>query len=111
MPPTLPDGIVAFVKSSCPTCQLVAPVLADLQADGGVTVVSQDDPTFPPGVTVVDDRLLELSWHADLDTVPTLVRITGGTEVARTVGWSRDGWQTLSGRRDLGSTLPPQQPG
>jgi hypothetical protein len=28
--PPLPDGLVAIVKEDCPTCVLVAPVLADL---------------------------------------------------------------------------------
>ena len=56
MTPPLPDGLVAVVKRDCPTCQLVAPVLAEL-ADGDVplTVYSQDDPTFPDAVKVIDD--------------------------------------------------------
>src|SRR5207249_326718 len=67
MPPrrmTLPDGIVAVVKRDCPTCTLVAPVLADLAARGvTLTVYSQDDPSFPDGASgVVDDRELEMSW-------------------------------------------------
>ena len=68
----LPDGIVAIVKRDCPTCALVAPVLADLARRGlPLHVYSQDDPSFPPGVRVVDDRDLTVSWHAGLTTVPT----------------------------------------
>src|SRR5919204_4175697 len=86
--PQLPDGLVAIVKRDCPTCQLVAPVLADL-ADGDtpLTVYSQDDPTFP--VKVVDDTDLEVSFALDLETVPTLLRVEGGAIVARTEGWLR----------------------
>ena len=42
--PDLPDGLVAVVKRSCPTCEMIAPVLAQV-ADAGaeLTVVSQDD--------------------------------------------------------------------
>jgi len=40
--------LVAIVKRDCPTCRLVAPVLAEL-ADGALplTVYSQDDPRSP----------------------------------------------------------------
>jgi hypothetical protein len=108
----LPDGLVAIVKRDCPTCNLVAPVLATLAADSvPLTVYSQDDPTFPDGVRVVDDRDLQMSFALDLDTVPTLLCVSGGREVARTVGWSRDAWRDITGRADLGETLPEHRPG
>jgi|JRHI01.1.fsa_nt_gi hypothetical protein len=108
----LPDGLVAIVKRDCPTCNLVAPVLATLAADSvPLTVYSQDDPTFPDGVRVVDDRNLQMSFALDLDTVPTLLCVSGGREVARTVGWSRDAWRDITGRADLGETLPEHRPG
>jgi hypothetical protein len=108
----LPDGLVAIVKRDCPTCNLVAPVLATLAADSvPLTVYSQDDPTFPDGVRVVDDRNLSMSFALDLDTVPTLLCVSGGREVARTVGWSRDAWRDITGRADLGETLPEHRPG
>jgi hypothetical protein len=108
----LPDGLVAIVKRDCPTCNLVAPVLATLAADSvPLTVYSQDDPTFPDGVRVVDDRNLQMSFALDLDTVPTLLWVSGGREVARTVGWSRDAWRDITGRADLGETLPEHRPG
>jgi hypothetical protein len=108
----LPDGLVAIVKRDCPTCNLVAPVLATLAADSvPLTVYSQDDPTFPDGVRVVDDRNLQMSFALDLDTVPTLLCVSAGREVARTVGWSRDAWRDITGRADLGETLPEHRPG
>lgn len=108
----LPDGLVAVVKRDCPTCNLVAPVLAELAAgDERLTVYSQDDPTFPEGLSVIDDRALEVSFALDLDTVPTLLRMSGGQESARTVGWSREKWRELAGRSDLGGGLPDHRPG
>ncbi|MEO6468505.1 MAG: thioredoxin family protein [Acidimicrobiia bacterium] len=110
----LPDGLVAIVKRDCPTCTLVAPVLAQLRATypGTVTIFSQDDPAFPE-VTggAIDDRDLEVSFSLDLDTVPTLIRVEGGTEVARTVGWSREHWTEFTGITELGPDLPPHRPG
>jgi hypothetical protein len=111
-PVPLPDGLVAVVKRDCPTCELVAPVLAGLAAGGGLTVYCQDDPSFPPGVGgVVDDRDLAVSWHHGIETVPTLLRVEGGREVARTVGWSRPDWEDLTGVSPLGADLPGFRPG
>ena len=42
------DGLLAVVKRDCPTCVLVAPLLAELAA-GGAVAVTQDDPAFPEG--------------------------------------------------------------
>ena len=108
----LPDGVVAVVKADCPTCQLVAPVLGELRAAGvELTVFTQDDPAFPPGLDPVDDTELDVSVALDLDTVPTLVRVEGGTEVDRTVGWSRPRWQKFTGVEPLGDGLPEWRPG
>jgi hypothetical protein len=110
--PPLPDGLVAIVKRECPTCQLVAPVLADL-SDGDIqlTVYSQDDPMFPDAVKVVDDTDLEVSFALDVETVPTLLRVEGGAISARTEGWLRSDWESLTGRAPLGSGLPEYRPG
>lgn len=111
--PPLSDGIVAIVKRDCPTCELVAPVLTQLRSNGvTLKVVSQDDPNFPSDFAdVVDDRQLGVSWYNDVETVPTLLVFKDGHEVERTVGWSRDAWQALSGITDLGPELPEQRPG
>src|SRR5215813_7906925 len=112
-PPRLPEGLVAVVKRDCPTCGLVAPVLGELTARGrSVTVYTQDDPEFPPAVAPrVDDRELTVSWHHRIETVPTLLRIENGIEVARTCGWSRSEWEALAGVSPLGAGLPPHRPG
>ena len=107
----LPDGWVVVLKRDCPTCVLVEPVLHQLHAAGSLTVVSQDDPAFPAGVTVLDDRDLETSWRAHVETVPTLLRVEAGAEVARTVGWLRTAWEELTGVSGLGPDLPDHRPG
>ena len=110
----LPDGVLAVVKRECPTCVVVAPVLAELAARLGpaLTVYSQDDPAFPAGVAgVVDDRSLDVSWQLQLETVPSLIRVVGGAEVDRIVGWDRRRWETFTGVDGLGAGLPDYRPG
>jgi hypothetical protein len=111
--PRLPDGLVAVVKRDCPTCVLVAPVLGQIAAGGrALTVYSQDDPEFPAEVAPrVDDHELVMSWHHHIQTVPTLLRVENGAEVARTEGWSRTEWEQLAGVHPLGAGLPPHRPG
>src|SRR3954454_10224071 len=113
MPPSpLPDGLVVVVKEECETCRTVAPILAELaKAGDALTVYTQDDPAFPPGVTPIHDTDLSLSWHHDIETVPTLLRVRDGVEIERTVGWDRDVWRTFTGRADLGADLPAFRPG
>ncbi|MDO8390669.1 MAG: thioredoxin [Actinomycetota bacterium] len=86
---------------------MVAPLLADL----GATVYTQDDPTFPTGCRSLHDSDLAISWHHDIETVPTLIRVVGGREVERTVGWLRDEWVRITGIAGLGADLPPFRPG
>lgn len=107
----VPDGLVAIVKRDCPTCTLVAPVLRDLATRGALHVYSQDDPTFPDGVATADDTSLEVSFALEIDTVPTLLSIEGGTITNRTEGWSRTRWEELTGLADLGVDLPDFRPG
>ncbi len=110
-PPPLPDGLVAFVKRDCPTCVLVAPVLARLAAEGGLTVYTQDDPAFPEGVEARDDTGLAVSWHHEIEAVPTLLRVQDGIEKERLLGWHRGEWEALTGVEGLGPGLPEWRPG
>ncbi|MEM7092379.1 MAG: thioredoxin [Actinomycetota bacterium] len=111
--PTLPTGLVAFVKRDCPTCELVDPVLGALAgADEPLTVYTQDDVSFPESLTPVDDTDLTISWHHEIETVPTLMRVdANGIEEERIVGWNRDQWQAFTGDVELGLTLPEHRPG
>ena len=110
--PPLPDGLVAVVKRDCPTCELVAPVLSDLHERAGLTVITQDDPHFPATADWVrHDEDLALSWHHDIETVPTLLRVVDGVEGRRAVGWSREEWEHLTEVDGLGEGLPDWRPG
>ena len=108
----LPDGLVIVVKRDCATCQMVDPVLAELAATGvALTVYTQDDPSFPPSVNSLHDSDLSISWHHDIETVPTLLKVENGQEVDRTIGWSKEQWRQLTGVHSLGDNLPEMRPG
>jgi hypothetical protein len=110
--PALPAGLVAIVKRDCPTCELVAPVLGELAARAGLTVYSQDDPGFPSGLGAIDDTSLEVSWHHEIEAVPTLLRVgADGGEEERALGWHRAEWESLTGLTGLGADLPDWRPG
>ena len=108
---TLPDGLVAVVKRECETCRMVVPVLRDLASRTPLAVYSQDDADFPGDPAAAHDADLSVSWHHDIETVPTLIKVVDGAEVARTVGWSREQWEELTGESGLGPELPPMRPG
>ena len=101
------------MKRDCPTCELVDPVLGVLAGgDEPLTVYTQDDPEFPESLVATHDLDLTVSWHHDIETVPTLLRVgADGTEEERIVGWSRDQWQAFTGNVELGITLPEHRPG
>ncbi|MDO9175831.1 MAG: thioredoxin, partial [Actinomycetota bacterium] len=69
--PRLPDGLVVIVKRECETCRMVAPLLSEF----ATAVYSQDDPAFPEEMPVVHDHDLSVSWHHDIETVPTVIRV------------------------------------
>ncbi|HEY8812515.1 MAG TPA: thioredoxin family protein, partial [Candidatus Dormibacteraeota bacterium] len=108
---SLPDGLVAFVKRDCPTCVMVAPVLAALKDSRPLTVFSQDDPTFPAGVDAIDDTELEHSYRQGIETVPTLLRVENGAVVDELQGWLRPRWEELTGVTPLGNGLPEYRAG
>jgi hypothetical protein len=113
--PQLPDGLVIVVKRDCATCVMVVPVIQRLtnETNSSVpcTVFTQDDPSFPDGVNAIYDTDLAVSWHHNIETVPTLIRVKNGREVERTVGWVRNEWRTITGIGDLGSDLVEFRPG
>ena len=111
--PALPDdGLVLVLKRDCPTCRLVEPVVRELLAGSRLAaLLCQDDPAFPAGLPVSDDRDLHASWMLGIDIVPTLVRRESGRESARAVGWHRGEWEAIAGLPGLGAGLPEQRPG
>ena len=109
--PVLPDGIVIVVKEECATCHSVGSVLVQLDEATTLTVYTQDDPDFPGDVAAVHDHDLAVSWHHEVETVPTVIRVVDGVEVERTVGWHREEWERVTGVGGLGPDLPLMRPG
>lgn len=107
------DGFIVVAKRDCPTCSLLEPVYRELAECGTpLAVYSQDDPSFPESVEGVrDDTGLERSYRLGIETVPTLIRMRDGREVARTVGWDRADWRALTELGSLGDGLPDFRPG
>ena len=131
-------AVLAFFKTSCPTCQLAFPVFAELERrfrnKAAVVAVSQD-PVLQAqqwlgelgfGGDVLDDTLgrYEVSRAYGVQTVPTLVLVNAEGEVDHvTEGWTRDGVNAVAAR--LGELtggpagpvstpedgLPPHKPG
>jgi hypothetical protein len=109
--PVLPDGLVVIVKHDCETCRAVVPVLRQLAAAGPLTVYTQDDPDFPDDPAAIHDADLGVSWHHEIETVPTLISVVDGVEVARTIGWLRTDWERITDIAGLGDGLPAMRPG
>lgn len=105
--------LIVVVKQSCQTCQLVEPVLQQLQTQGLLSAVySQDDPAFPADINcVVDDSDLHQSWQRNIEIVPTLIHLDGDREIERSEGWDRQQWAALAGVAELGAALPVSRPG
>ena len=85
-------------------CAVVARVRGDRLHPG-----RPDD--SPPECRPIHDADLSVSWHHEIETVPTLIRIVDGEEVERTVGWLRSDWQRITGIDTLGDDLPLMRPG
>lgn len=107
------DGLILFCKKDCATCTMIVPVMKELsKGNKPLTIFTQDDPGFPEGISgIVNDTLLENSYHFQIETVPTLISLENGREIRRTVGWDREEWRSMTGIEGLGEGLPPFRPG
>ena len=108
---TLPDGVHVIVKRDCATCVMVAPLLTQLQSSHGITIYSQDDAAFPDGAKVIHDADLSTSWHNNIETVPTVIKVVDGTETQRIVGWLQNEWAHTFDLPNIGDGLPAYRPG
>ena len=72
-----PHGVL--VNGVAPGPDATEPVRArypDLAERAEIIVITQDDPAFPADADwVIHDADLALSWHHDIETVPTLLRV------------------------------------
>lgn len=96
--------LLEFFKITCPTCQLAMPVVAELERRYGDVVPVVGVTQTAIGKTlpwlgemgfagaVLDDEAghFAVSRAFDIQTVPTLVLVEGGTVVAAGEGWDRD---------------------
>lgn len=109
----LRDGCLIIVSRECETCRELVPVFRELAGSGlDVMFASQDDASFPDGVSgVVDDRELELSWRLGVEVTPTAIRIERGEPGRRIVGWRKTEWAEFFGIPVLAPDLPDHRPG
>jgi len=108
--------LVAFFKTSCPVCKMVAPMLTKL-AEGGVRMVAvgQDPPDAIAEYSETQgQRVPALSEAAPyaaseaygLEAVPTMFLIGGDGEIRQAIaGWNRDTWNELAATLGLAEPL------
>jgi peroxiredoxin len=116
-------ALLAFIKTSCPTCRLAMPVIGELARRYGdavpvVAVTQTAMATTEPWLAengfvgpVLDDEQgrFAVSRAYGIDTVPTLVLVEDGKIAAATQGWDRDrmnGWAKDLGTRSGRDTGP-----
>jgi hypothetical protein len=106
------DELVIFAKRDCDTCAMALPVMQMLRAKASIVgIYIQDYPDGFSALDGMDDTSLAQSFRHDIETVPTLIRLSGGREVDRVAGWDRAGWERVSGFGGLGDGLPAFRPG
>lgn len=108
--------LLAFFKTSCPTCRLAMPVIAELERRYGdavpVVAVTQskmadtrpwlDHAGFAGPVLDDEQGRFEVSRSYDVQVVPTLVLVEGGRAATITEAWDREdmnGWAADLGAR------------
>lgn len=101
---------ILVVKQDCETCQLIQPVAEALQTQLPLRIISQDNPAFPAGLDVEDDRELGESFRLNIAIVPTLICYADDVETERLEGWHRGEWEAVSGLA-LAPELPSFRPG
>ncbi len=114
--PTGGGTVLAFFKTSCPVCKMVAPMLTKL-AEGGARVVAigQDPPeaiekyneSQGQRVPALSERApYAVSEAYGLEAVPTLFLIGPDGEIRQALpGWNRDTWNELAASLGLAEPL------
>jgi hypothetical protein len=104
-----------IVKKSCPTCELIEPVVRELADTYGAAlqVYVQDEAAYLSELPQqADDTALAFSYQQNIEIVPTLIRHeTEAQSEQRLVGWDRQEWQEFTGLDQLGSDLISFKPG
>jgi peroxiredoxin len=108
--------LLAFFKTSCPVCKMVAPMLTKL-SEGGVRLyaIGEDPPEAIASYSEAQgQRVPTLSQPApydvsrtyDLEAVPTMFLVGPDGEIQQAIaGWNRDTWNTLAAELGLAEPL------
>jgi peroxiredoxin len=124
------DGptVLAFFKTTCPVCQMVAPKVDAMARSGARVVAIGEDPAAALAAyrtrhgqavtTLTEPAPYRVSAAYGLVSVPTVVLVDGDGVVRDSVGaWDREGWNRLAvaaGGAPVsapGDGLPPFRPG
>jgi thiol-disulfide isomerase/thioredoxin len=101
------DALICFIKEDCPTCKDVMPVLQAMHESFAeaieIYIIGQNSEgnkllysAFEPDFSILDDSALKVSFAADVETVPTLIRTDAtGRSVDTLIGFVRDEWEQL----------------
>ena len=115
--PASQRALVCFIKEDCPTCKEVMPVLDAFfrqyasrmpvhiigQTQSGNRALAEQ---FKPEFSILDDSALQVSFAADIETVPTLLMVdTQGTETARLIGFVKDEWRSFANELNVQTGL------
>lgn len=111
------QAIICFIKEDCPTCKEVMPVLDAFyqrfsqqmpmhiigQTQEGNAALAK---AYQPGFSILDDSALQVSFAADIETVPTLLVLDQAGQIASTlVGFVKDEWQQLASSLSADASL------
>ena len=120
--------VLAFFKTTCPVCQMVAPKVEAMARSGARVVAIGEDPAPALAAyrtrhgqdvrTLTEPAPYRVSAAYGLTSVPTIV-LVGENGVVRdaVVGWDREGWNRLAAAAGgapvstEGDGLPPYRPG
>ncbi len=106
------NRVLVFLKYDCPTCELIRPLLADIQKKvPSLEIIVQDDHKLFPSLNVQEDNDLEISFNHEIEIVPTAIKLEKNTETVRLVGWDKKEWKELFKFSQENYTLPDMKPG
>ncbi|OUU74175.1 MAG: hypothetical protein CBC29_08545 [Methylococcaceae bacterium TMED69] len=106
------NRVLVFLKYDCPTCELIRPLLADIQKKvPSLEIIVQDDRKLFPSLNVQEDNDLEISFNHEIEIVPTAIKLEKNTETVRLVGWDKKEWKELFKFSQENYTLPDMKPG
>ncbi len=106
------NRVLVFLKYDCPTCELIRPLLADIQKKvTSLEIIVQDDRKLFPNLNVQEDNDLEISFNHEIEIVPTAIKLERNTETVRLVGWDKKEWKELFKFSQENYTLPDLKPG